>query len=57
MCALDELHERDAVIAAVAAREGFEKRWCNDLSLNRCTTEQDPSHYWLAPVQYFWPEA
>lgn len=54
--ALGQEHERDAVIGAVAAREGFEKRWGHDLSLNRSTSEQDPSRYWLAPVHYFWPE-
>jgi hypothetical protein len=50
-------HERDAVIAAVAAREGFERRWTKDLSAERTKSEQDPSTYWLAPVQYFWPES
>lgn len=49
-------HERDAVVGAVAAREGFEGRWRHDLSLDRSTSEQDPSCYWLAPVHYFWPE-
>ena len=29
------LHERDALIAAVAAREGFQGRWNRDLSLKR----------------------
>jgi hypothetical protein len=49
-------HERDAVIAAVSAREGFEKRWLHDLSTERLSSEQDPRSYWLAPVHYFWPE-
>jgi predicted nuclease with RNAse H fold len=49
-------HERDAVIAAIAAREGFGGRWLNDLSLNRLPSEQNPQSYWLAPVHYFWPE-
>ena len=49
-------HERDAVISAVAAREGFEERWTNDLSVRRYQREQDPAQYWLAPVHYFWPE-
>lgn len=49
-------HERDAIVSAVAAREGFEGRWLRDLSLNRLPSEQDPSRYWLAPVHYFWPE-
>ena len=49
-------HERDALIAAVSAREGFQERWLHDLSSNRSTSEQDPNNYWLAPVHYFWPE-
>jgi predicted nuclease with RNAse H fold len=48
-------HERDAVIAAVAAREGFEKRWLHDLAEKRRPTEQNPSTHWLAPIHYFWP--
>ncbi|MGE3077287.1 MAG: hypothetical protein AB7J35_21055 [Dehalococcoidia bacterium] len=48
-------HERDAIIAAVSAREGFEGRWARDLSENRHPSEQDPSRYWLGPVHYFWP--
>lgn len=48
-------HERDSLIAAVAAREGFEKRWSRDLSTTREASEQDPQKYWLAPVHYFWP--
>lgn len=49
-------HERDALIAAVSAREGFQQRWHHDLSINRLPSEQDPRKYWLAPVHYFWPE-
>ena len=49
-------HERDALIAAIAAREGFEGRWSNDLSIKRLPSEQNPQSYWLAPVHYFWPE-
>ena len=49
-------HKRDALISAVAAREGFQKRWLHDLSLNRDKCEQNPHSYWLAPVHYFWPE-
>jgi len=49
-------HRRDAVIAAIAAREAFEGRWTHDLSINRLPSEQDPNNYWLAPVHYFWPE-
>jgi predicted nuclease with RNAse H fold len=49
-------HERDATMAAIAAREGFEGRWTRDLSLVRHPSEQDPKSYWLGPVSYFWPE-
>jgi len=49
-------HERDALIAAISAREGFQGRWPHNLSINRLTAEQDPRSYWLAPVHYFWPE-
>jgi predicted nuclease with RNAse H fold len=49
-------HERDALIAAISAREGFQDRWHNDLSTKRLPAEQDPRSYWLAPVHYFWPE-
>jgi predicted nuclease with RNAse H fold len=48
-------HRRDAVVSAVAAREGFEGRWPLDLSRERFGSEQDPSTYWLAPMKYFWP--
>ena len=50
-------HERDAAIAAVCAREGFEGRWSTDLVRQRDRSEQDPCAYWLAPMAYFWPEA
>ncbi len=49
-------HERDAIIAAICAREGFEERWSTDLSEIRYQSEQDPRKYWLAPMHYFWPE-
>ena len=49
-------HERDALIAAISAREGFQERWLHDLSIKRLPSEQDPYSYWLAPVHYFWPE-
>ena len=48
-------HERDAALAAIAAREGFEGRWTKDLSRERHEQEQDPDSYWLSPVRYFWP--
>lgn len=49
-------HERDAIMAAVAAREGYEGRWTRNLSLSRYPSEQDPKTYWLAPIDYFWPD-
>jgi len=49
-------HERDAAIAAVCAREGFEDHWAIDLGLARSRSEQDPQSYWLAPMHYFWPD-
>ncbi len=49
-------HERDALVAAVCAREGFEERWTADLARDRHAAEQDPQAYWLAPMRYFWPE-
>ncbi|MCC6574955.1 MAG: DUF429 domain-containing protein [Planctomycetes bacterium] len=48
-------HERDAILGAIAAREGFEGRWPLDLSASRHASELDPARYWLAPVHYFWP--
>jgi predicted nuclease with RNAse H fold len=49
-------HERDAVLAAIAAREGYEGRWARNLASERNESEQDPEKYWLAPVHYFWPD-
>ncbi len=49
-------HERDAVIAALAAREGFTKNWPCDLASKRRPEEQDPATYWLAPMHYWWFE-
>ena len=50
-------HERDAAVAAVRAREGFEGRWSTDLAKQRDRGEQNPRAYWLAPMVYYWPEA
>ena len=49
-------HERDAVIAALAAREGFTGCWTRDLGRTRFPEEQDPTAYWLAPMHYWWSE-
>ena len=57
-CAKNE-HERDALLAAICAREGIEKRWCTDLAADRWPEEEDPLSrcFWLSPVHYYWPEA
>jgi hypothetical protein len=47
---------RDALIAAIAARETFSGRWGRDLAQMRASSEQDPSTYWLSPVHYGWPD-
>ena len=47
---------RDAIVAAIAAREGLTGRWPHDLATTRLPAEQDPLSYWLAPVHYYWPE-
>ncbi len=52
----EQEHERDAIISAVAAREGFERRRLKDLSTSRYPSEQDPSQFWIAPIHYFWPD-
>ena len=51
-------HKRDALICAICAREGFEKRWDTDLATRRGSREQDPLApcFWIAPVHYYWPE-
>ena len=51
-------HQRDALLAAICAREGFENRWSADLAEDRWPSEQDPLSpcYWLGPVHYYWPE-
>jgi hypothetical protein len=49
-------HQRDALLAAVAAREGFLKRWPNDLATDRFPEEQDPAKIPHAPIVYWWPD-
>jgi predicted nuclease with RNAse H fold len=49
-------HERDALIAAIAAREGAKRRWKRDLSRERFRSEQDPDRVSWGPVSYWWPE-
>ena len=51
-------HERDALLAAICAREGFEQRWTSDLAVDRWPEEQNPLSLcsWLGPMHYYWPE-
>jgi predicted nuclease with RNAse H fold len=49
--------ERDALLAAVAAREGSTGQWTRDLALcERLRGEQDPDAVPWRPVHYWWPE-
>jgi hypothetical protein len=47
-------HRRDALLSAVAAREGEQGRW-RDLSVVRCHDELDPKQLSFGPVKYWWP--
>jgi len=55
-------HERDAILGAVAARDGFSRRWQFDLSAARLpdgterpSCEQNPSQLVFGSVHYWWP--
>jgi hypothetical protein len=48
-------HERDAILASVAARNGVTGAWMRDLSLQRDQHELDPKRMWFGEVNYFWP--
>ena len=48
-------HERDAILSAVAAREGARRKWTHDLSIKRNQSELDPKEIWFGPVNYWWP--
>jgi predicted RNase H-like nuclease len=49
--------KRDALLAAIAAREGSAGRWTRDLALcERLNGEQDPAAVPWGPVHYWWPE-
>jgi predicted nuclease with RNAse H fold len=48
-------HERDALLGAVAAREGVNGSWPNDLAATRLPSEQDPAALPHGPVHYYWP--
>ncbi len=53
----DQDHKRDALLAAVAAREGLAGRWTRDLALcERLNGEQDPAAVPWGPVHYWWPD-
>ena len=52
----DDEHQRGAAVAAVCAREGFQRNWPLDLANHRDRLEQNPKSYWLAPVSCWWPE-
>jgi len=49
-------HQRDAILSAVAAREGFSGRWTHDLAMERTQAELDPARMWFGKVHYWWPE-
>ena len=48
-------HERDAILGAVAAREGWLGHWRLDLSQHVWPNELDPRTTWFGPVNYWWP--
>jgi hypothetical protein len=48
-------HERDALIGAVAAREGSLRCWKLDLSQHLGLSEIDPKATWFGEVHYWWP--
>ena len=52
----DQLHERDAILSIIAAREGFSGRWLHDLAEHRYDSEIDPQTSWIGPLHYFWFE-
>ena len=49
-------HERDALIAAVCARDGFQGKWSNDLAQGtRGVDEESADNSRLGNVSYYWP--
>jgi hypothetical protein len=46
-------HECDAILAAVAARNGLTGVWSRDLSLQYDDRELDPKRLWFGEVNYF----
>lgn len=52
----DTEDERDALLGAVAAREGHLGRWTRDLAAGFDAREElDPATIWWGPVHYWWP--
>lgn len=49
------MHERDALIGAVAAREGSLGRWKLDLALHRGSRELGLEPAWFGAINYWWP--
>jgi predicted nuclease with RNAse H fold len=49
-------HERDALICAICAREGYQKKWKRNLSDHRLLAEQDIDHSFFGPTDYWWPD-
>jgi predicted nuclease with RNAse H fold len=49
-------HERDALLAAVAARNGVTGIWRRDLAVERGAGELNPKRMWFGEVSYFWPD-
>ncbi|MGD1017596.1 MAG: DUF429 domain-containing protein [Roseiarcus sp.] len=47
--------KRDALLAAVAAREGYQRKWSCNLATERSHSEQDPASVPWGPVSYWWP--
>ena len=48
-------HERDAIVAAVCAREGYLGRWTVNLALERPSDEFALDNLLNGQVDYFWP--
>ncbi len=49
-------HERDALLGAVAAREGALGRWKTDLATRLGPSELDPKAIWFGEIHYWWPD-
>jgi hypothetical protein len=52
----DNDHKRDALLAAIAAREGSTGVWTRDLARDCSSSEQDPARVPWGPVSYWWPD-